>query len=250
MPPYERRNNMATVAVTDVIQGVDAFLTRSKTANSTTTGDTYTYPITQNHIKLTNSGAYDLLISVGKYTHTILHAGDVFDAFVDFDSFTIKSFGGVSAFTVVTKELGTTPVDNITTLWKYLAERDNAASGDMVLTATNLTSSATTINGAITGETKKAEVEYTVTLKNQAGSATHTWFNGNMPVSVAKTSTAGVVAMKDGLEYITFEDGIGKIKVVMTGTWVQGDVVTLTVAANKVMGFTVAAKAVTDTLDA
>ena len=239
---------MATVTVTDVIQGVDAFLTRSKTANSTTTGDAYTYPITQNHIKLTNSGAYDLLISVGKYTHTILHAGDVFDAFVDFDSFTIKSFGGVSAFTVVTKELGTTPVDNITTLWKYLAERDNAASGDMVLTASSLTSSATTINAAITGETKKAEVEYTVTLKNTA-QATHTWFNGNMPVSVAKTSTAGVVAMKDGLEYITFEDGIGKIKVVMTGTWAKTDIVTLTVAANKVMGFTVAAKAVTDTLD-
>lgn len=240
---------MATVPVTDVIQGVDAFLTRSKTANSTTTGDTYTYPITQNHIKLTNSGAYDLLISVGKYTHTILHAGDVFDAFVDFDSFTIKSFGGVSAFTVVTKELGTTPVDNITTLWKYLAERDNAASGDMVLTASSLTSSATTINGAITGETKKAEVEYEVTLKT-AASATHTWFNGNMPVSVAETSTAGIVAMKDGLEYITFVAGIGKIKVVMTGTWAQSEVVTLTVAANEVMGFTVAAKAVTDTLDA
>lgn len=240
---------MSTVAVTDVVQGVDAYLTRSKTANSTTTGDTYTYPITQNYIKLTNGGAYDLLISVGKHTHTLIHPGDTFEAFVDFDSFTIKSFGGVSAFTVVSKELGTTPVDNITTLWKYLAERDNAADGDMVLTATNLTSSAGTINTAITGPAKKSETEFTVTLKNTS-SATHEWFNGNMPVSVAKTSTAGVVAIKDGLEYITFKDGVGKIKVVMTGTWEQGDVVTLTVAANKVMGFTVAAKAVTDTLDA
>jgi len=238
---------MATVAVTDVIQGVDAYLTRSKTANSTTTGDTYTYPITQNYIKLTNGGKYDLLISVGKHTHTLIHPGDAFEAFVDFDSFTIKSFGGVSAFTVVSKELGTTPVDNITTLWKYLAERDNAESGDMALICANKTTSAGTINAAIAGEAKLYEVEYEVTLKNTS-SATHTWFNGNMPVSVAKTSTAGVVAIKDGLEYITFTSGIGKIKVVMTGTWAQGDVVTLTVAANKVMGYAVAAKAITDTL--
>lgn len=164
---------MSTVTVTDVVQGVDAYLTRSKTADSKTTGDTYTYPITQNYIKLTNGGAYDLLIGVGKYTHTIIHPGDVFEAFVDFDSFTIKSFGGVSAFTVVSKELGTTPVDNITTLWKYLAERDNADSGDMALTATNKTSSTATINTAITGEAKKHEVEYTVTLKNAAGNKTH-----------------------------------------------------------------------------
>lgn len=241
---------MSTVAVTDVIQGVDAYLTRSKTANSTTTGDTYTYPITQNYIKLTNGGAYDLLISAGKHTHTLIHPGDTFEAFVNFDRFTIKSFGGVSAFTVVSKELGTTPVDNITTLWKYLAERDNAADGDMVLTASNLTSSVATINDAITGTAKKSETEFTVTLKNAVGNATHDWYNGNMPVSVAKTSTAGVVAIKDGLEYITFIDGVGKIKVVMTGTWVQGDIVKLTVAANDVMGFTVAKKDVTDTLGA
>lgn len=71
-----------------------------------------------------------------------------------------------------------------------------------------------------------------------------------MPVAVTKTSTAGVVAIKDGLKYITFKDGVGKIKVVMTGTWAQNDVVTLTVAANKVMGYAVAAKAITDTLGA
>ena len=240
---------MATVAVTNVVQGVDAYLTRSKTANSTTTGDTYTYPITQNYIKLTNGGAYDLLISVGKHTHTLIHPGDTFEAFVDFDSFTIKSFGGVSEFTVVSKELGTTPVDNITTLWKYLAERDNAAAG-MVLTASNLITSAATIALAIDGTAKKAEVEYTVTLKDTAGNATHDWYNGNMPVAVTTTNTAGVVAIKDGLEYITFIDGVGKIKVVMTGTWAQNDVVKLTVAANDVMGFTVAKKDVTDTLGA
>lgn len=240
---------MSTVTVTDVVQGVDAYLTRSKTANSTTTGDTYTYPITQNYIKLTNGGAYDLLISAGKHTHTLIHPGDTFEAFVDFEKFDIKSFGGVSEFTVVSKELGTTPVDNITTLWKYLAERDNAADGDMVLTASNLTSSAGTINTAITGAAKKSETEFTVTLKNQAGSATHDWFNGNMPVSVAKTSTAGVVAIKDGLEYITFKDGVGKIKVVMTGTWAAGDVVTVTVTGGTVMGYAVTDKAITDTLD-
>jgi hypothetical protein len=241
---------MATVAVTDVIQGTDAYLTRSKTANSTTTGDIYTYPIDQNYIKLTNGGDYDLLINVGKYTNITIHPGDSFEAFTDFASFDIKSFGGVSAFTVVSKELGTTPVDTITTLWKYLKVRDNADDGDMVLTASNLTSSAATINTAITGAAKKHETEFTVTIKNAAGSATHEWFNGNMPVSVAKTSTAGVVAISGGLEYITFVEGVGKIKVVMTGTWAQNDVVKLTVAANDVMGFTVAKKDVTDTLGA
>jgi len=202
---------MSIVAITDVVQGTDAYLTRSKTANSTTTGDTYTYPIYQNYIKLTNGGDYDLLITVGGHTNTIIHPSDTFEAFTDFTQFDIKSFGDVSAFTVVSKELETTPIDDVKTLWKYLAQRDNADSGDLVLTATNLTSSVATINTAITGAAKKAEIEYTVTLKNQAGSATHTWFNGNMAVAVAKASTAGVVAMKDGLKYITFVDGVGEI---------------------------------------
>jgi hypothetical protein len=237
---------MATVAIDDVlVQDADKYLTRSKTANSTTTGDKYTYPVTQNWVSLFNNGAYDLLVSIGKHTNTIIHPKDTFEAFVDFDEFEIKSFGGVSQFIVKSKELGTTPIDDITDLWKYLAERDKADEGDIVFTATNKTSSAATINAAITGEAKKAEVEYTVTLKNAAGNKTHAWYNGNLIPTVAKTSTAGVVAL--AADYITFVDGVGKIKVIMTGTWAKDDVVTLKLNGN-IMGFALTEKSVTDTL--
>lgn len=241
---------MSTIAVTDVVVSLDAYLTRSKAGNSKTTGDVYTFPITQNYIKVVNNGDYDLVLNAGKYTNTIIHPSDTFAAFSDFDSFEIYSVGGVSAFVLTTKELETTPVDTISTLWRYMAERDKAGTGDIVANASNLTSSAGTINTAITGDDKKSETEFTITLKNTAGNTTHEWFSGTMPVSVAKTSTAGIVAIEDGADHVTFVDGVGKIKVVMTGTWKSGDVVTLKVLANDVMGFAVAEKSITDTLGA
>lgn len=240
---------MATVAVTDVVQGYDEHLTRTKTDNeSKTTGDVYSFPTTQNHIKIANTGGHDLLISIGRHTNTILHPGDEFDEFVHFKTFDIKSFGGATTFDFTTRELGTTPIDDITDLWEHLALRDLAS--DMVHTASNLTTSTATINTAIASAAKKYETEFEVTIKNAAGSATQEWYSGNMPVSVSKTSTAGIVSIVDNLKYITFINGVGKIKVVMTGTWAQADVVKLTIAATDVMGYTVAAKDITDTLGA
>lgn len=240
---------MSTINITDseVIQGTDPYLTRKKTATADVDGDIYAFPIYQNYIKLTNSGSYDLLVNVGKYDNKTIHPGDTFEAETDFTQFDIKSIGGNCNFVVITKEMGTTPLDSVEKLWAYMVERDKAGDGDIVITASNATTSATTIASAIAGEAKKAEVEHTFTLKNTAGSATHDFYYGNMPVAISgKTSTAGEVEL--AADYITFKAGIGKIKAILTGTWAQGDIYKVKVTGTPIMGFRVADKEISDTL--
>ena len=240
---------MSTINITDseVIQGTDPYLTRKKTATADVDGDIYAFPIYQNYIKLTNSGSYDLLVNVGKYDNKTIHPGDTFEAETDFTQFDIKSIGGDCNFVVITKEMGTTPLDSVEKLWAYMVERDKAKNGDIVITASNATTSATTIASAIAGDAKKAEVEHTFTLKNTDGNKTHDFYYGNMPVAISgNTSTAGEVEL--AADYITFKAGIGKIKAVLTGTWAQNEVYKVKVTGTPIMGFTVADKEITDTL--
>lgn len=240
---------MSTINITDseVIQGTDPYLTRKKTATADVDGDIYAFPIYQNYIKLTNSGSYDLLVNVGKYDNKTIHPGDTFEAETDFTQFDIKSIGGNCNFVVITKEMGTTPLDNVEKLWAYMAERDKAGDGDIVIHASNATTSATTIASAIGGDAKKAEVEHTFTLKNAAGNKTHEFFYGNMPIAISgKTSASGEVEL--AADYITFKAGVGKIKAVLTGTWAQSEVYKVKVTGTPIMGFTVADKEISDTL--
>ena len=51
-------------------------------------------------------------------------------------------------------------------------------------------------------------------------------------------------------DYITFVEGVGKIKAILTGTWAQGDVYKVKVTGTSIMGFAVNDKEITDTLTA
>ena len=251
---------MATVSVDKdyIIASGDPYLTYkingTDTAAADRDGDTYVFPIYQNYIKITNLGEdFDLHVNVGGYQNITIHPGDSFEGFTDFMEFDVKINGGASDtcdFAAITKELGNTPVPTIKELWEYLAERDKAGDGDIVITGANkIDTSAATANAAIEGEDEKYEVEHTFTIKNQAGSSTHTWFNGNMPVAISgNTSTAGKVAL--AADYITFVEGVGKIKAVLTGTWEEGDVYKVKVTGGTIMGFAVNDKEITDTLTA
>lgn len=241
---------MSIINITDseVIQGTDPYLTRKKTATADVDGDIYTFPIYQNYIKLTNTGSYDLQVNVGRYDNKTIHPGDTFEVFTDFTQFDIKSIGGDCTFTVIAKELKTTPIDSVEKLWAYMAERDKAGDGGIKITASNATTSAATIATAIAGDAKKAEVEHTFTLKNTAGNKTHDFYYGNMPVAISgNTSTAGKVEL--AADYITFKAGIGKIKAILTGTWAQNEVYKVKVTGTPIMGFTVADIEISDTLD-
>jgi hypothetical protein len=242
---------MSIINITDseVIQGTDPYLTREKTATADVDGDIYTFPIYQNYIKLTNTGSYDLQVNVGRYDNKTIHPGDTFEVFTDFTQFDIKSIGGDCTFTVIAKELKTTPIDSVEKLWVYMAERDKAGDGDIVIDASDATTSAATIASAITGATGKAEVEHTFTLKDTATptSNTHEFYYGNMPVAISgKTSDEGEVEL--AADYITFKAGVGKIKAILTGTWAQGEEYKVKVTGTPIMGFTVADKEISDTL--
>lgn len=242
---------MATVSVTDYIQGEDIYTTMGDTADAGKDFDTYVFPNWQNYIRITNNGEFDLLLVAGKYTHTIIHPGDTFAADVDFKSFDIKALKAgdedVCEFTFVTKEYGSTDVD-VNKFWELSLRRNAAGDGDMVLTSADKTTAAATINSSIAGANKKHEVEFTVTLKNTAGTTTHDWFNGNFEIAVETDSTAGIIAIKNDLKIITMLDGVGKVTLVYTGTWVATDVVTLSITGGNRYGFTVADKDITDTL--
>jgi hypothetical protein len=243
---------MATaVTSASIIPSNDPYLTYKITGDTDRDGDAYSFPIYQNYIKITNNGDFDLHTNVGDYHNIVIHPEDSFEAFTNFMEFDVKINAGASdgcEFTAITKELGNTPVSTIKELWAYLTEYGKAGDGDIVITGTNKTNtSAGTANTAIEGEAEKYEVEHTFTLKNTAGSTTHEWFNGNMPVAISgNTSTAGKVAL--AANYITFVEGVGKIKAVLTGTWAQGDVYKVKVTGTPIMGFAVADKEVTDTL--
>ena len=251
---------MATVSVDKdyIIASGDPYLTYkingTDTAAADRDGDTYVFPIYQNYIKITNLGEdFDLHVNVGGYQNITIHPGDSFEGFTDFMEFDVKINGGASDtcdFTAITKELGNTPVPTIKELWEYLVERDKAGDGDIVITGANKAdTSAATANAAIEGEDEKYEVEHTFTLKDTEGTNTHTWFSGNMPVAISgNTSTEGKVAL--AADYITFAEGVGKIKAVLTGTWAQGDAYKVKVTGTSIMGFAVNDKEITDTLTA
>jgi hypothetical protein len=251
---------MATVSVDKdyIIASGDPYLTYkingTDTAAADRDGDTYVFPIYQNYIKITNLGEdFDLHVNVGGYQNITIHPGDSFEGFTDFMEFDVKINGGADDscdFVAITKELGNTPVFTIKELWEYLAERDKAGDGDIVITGADKTdTSAATANAAIEGDAEKYEVEHTFTLKDTDGTNTHTWFSGNMPVAISdNTSTAGKVAL--AADYITFVQGVGKINAVLTGTWAQGDAYKVKVTGTSIMGFAVNDKEITDTLTA
>lgn len=238
---------MSTVNVTNVVKSTDAFLTRSATVNAMIDSDTYVFPIEQDYLKIVNGGSYDIHITVGSYINYTIHPTQKFENTVNFTQFTVYSDADTQAFTYTSKEKNKTVVD-VNELWERMSIRDKTASGDLINNTTNATTSAGTINTAIAGVNKKYSRNVVFTLKTTGGT-THTWYNGVAPVTVAKSSTAGVVVIADGA-YATFVDGVATVAIEMTGTWAQNDTVTVTIPAFVTYGYTVAQKANVDTLGA
>lgn len=124
-----------------------------------------------------------------------------------------------------------------------------AMSGNIVLVATPAVtgSSATAVNAAIAGTDAKFTRTVTLNLKTTGGTI-HNWFSGSMNIAVAKSSSAGVVAISGGATKATFVKGVANVTLEYTGTWVLGDTTTLTVTGGTVLGYTVTNKTSVDTL--
>lgn len=90
--------------------------------------------------------------------------------------------------------------------------------------------SAEEVNGAITEDTKYTEFA-TVYVVDSDGEV-NTMFNGSIGVSVAKSSTSGVVALHESATAIAFVDGEGIIGIDFTGEWEKDDTVTLTLSGS------------------
>jgi hypothetical protein len=120
---------------------------------------------------------------------------------------------------------------------QLLIVRDKALLGDIVLGSTPPDIIATIVNADIAANTKS--VKFIPIQLKTADYGPHNWFDGEFNVSVAKTSTAGVVAISEAATKVTIESGEGIIRIELTGTWVSGDKVTVTVTGKTILGYVV-----------
>lgn len=232
-------------ALTTYIASTDGFLTMGEYLNVLDQGSTeFTFPKTQNHLYFRNDGSSDAVIEVGNFNITV-HPDGVWEHTFDFDSITVSAPRGAVSIWFTAKNYNTMPV---TAAEYYTLENERAkGSTGMVLDGTNKTTSAAAINADIAGETGQHVSAYAITFEATGGTK-HTWFNGVFPISVATDSVAGVVATS--VPYMTVAAGDAAIHLVLTGTWVAGDVITVTITGGVQLGYTVADKELTDTLAA
>ncbi len=134
--------------------------------------------------------------------------------------------------------------------FEYMRTVENAMSGDinLVVTPSTLGSSATKVNAAIAGDEGKFIRIVVFKLKDTAGNI-HSWFNGDISISVAETTAgSGVAAISEEATKVTLIEGVGSIDIEYTGEWAAADTCTLTTTQKTIMGVTIAAKTSVDTL--
>lgn len=134
--------------------------------------------------------------------------------------------------------------------FEYLRQMEKALSGDIALVLTPATpgSSAAKVAAAIAGTAKKFVRTVKLELKDAAGNI-HTWFNGDIDLTIAEvTAGDGVAAIAESATKVSLVEGVGSIDIEYTGTWAAADTSTLTTTQRDIAGVTIAAKTSKDTL--
>lgn len=134
--------------------------------------------------------------------------------------------------------------------FEYMRQIEKAMSGDVVLALTPavLGSSAAKIAAAIAGDAKKFVRTVKFELKDAAGNI-HTWFNGDIDLTIAETTTGdGVSVIAGSATKVSLVEGVGFIDIEYTGTWAVADTSTLTTTQRVIAGVTIAAKTSKDTV--
>ena len=118
-------------------------------------------------------------------------------------------------------------------LRKFLSQQQGAMAGDLVFAASPATVGATATTGGFTRTV-------TVSLLNAAGEV-QSWFNKAFTAGVAVSDTSTLATATIPSTTLTFVNG--KASVVVTGsvnTWAAAETDTVTVAAQTVMGYSLA----------
>lgn len=132
----------------------------------------------------------------------------------------------------------------------YMRQMEKAMSGDITLVLTPATpgSSAAKVAAAIAGTAGKFVRTVTFELKDAAGNV-HTWFNGDISLSITETTAGdGVAAIAGSATKVSLVEGVGSIDIEYTGTWAAADTSTLTTTQRDIAGVTITAKTSKDTL--
>jgi hypothetical protein len=116
-----------------------------------------------------------------------------------------------------------------------------AMSGDMVFVI-----SPTTCGSSAAAMAAGGTRTVTITLKTAAGEV-HSWYNGDLSVSIADTSTAGTASIVDTTPAMV--NGVCSVVVTYdAAAWAAGETTTLTVNNQTIMGYTVTGGTSVDTL--
>lgn len=134
--------------------------------------------------------------------------------------------------------------------FEYMRQVEKALSGDvtLVLTPATLGSSAAKVAAAIAGTAEKFVRTIEFAVKDAAGNI-HTWFNGDIALTIAETTAGtGVAAIADSATKVSLVEGVGSVDIEYTGVWAAADTSTLTTTQRDIAGVTITAKTSVDTL--
>lgn len=197
-----------------------------------------TFPQTQHYLSITNPLDADIVVNVGKYDNKTVHRYETWTCETDFDAFTVN-IPVEATITIETREYESryTPQE---TIWIQNIQQFKSA-GDIVITGTNLGSSAGTVNAAIVAS-GYADVDISFVVE-KADTTLHDWWNGrfNATLDVTSESGAGTVVA------CNVAAGVGTATVRYTGEFAEGDTAELTIEGGTFFGYTVADGTATDT---
>lgn len=133
---------------------------------------------------------------------------------------------------------------------REMTVRDKAFSGDMVLVCTpaTLATSAAIVIAAVAGAGLKYTRYVTVSLQTAAGEI-HSWFNGDIGLTIAETTNGnGTANIVGTVNHVHLVDGSATIGVEYKLTWRVADDSTLTATGETILGYVVASATSVDTL--
>lgn len=134
--------------------------------------------------------------------------------------------------------------------FEYMRQIEKALAGDIVLSVTPATlgSSAAKIAAAVADDAEKFVRTVKFELKDAAGNI-HTWFNGDIALTIAETTAGdGTASIADSATEVSLVEGVGSIDIEYIGTWAAADTSTLTTTQRDITGVTITAKTSVDTV--
>ena len=97
-------------------------------------------------------------------------------------------------------------------------------------------------------KTDETDEEIVLEVQDSEGNVLE-WFDGDLAVSIAETTSGDGTAAFEGSSPFTFDGGVATVNVQLSATWATNDTFTVTIDEQSILGYTISSDAVQVTLD-